>query len=217
MSLSKLPTHVPIFLLRHGQTEWNREGRLQGHRDSALTETGIAQAEAQRNILAPILRHLPDIAIHASPLGRAWHTAQIAADGHPVTAKEALKEVSAGSWEGRLRADVVAEQGFGSAEEKDMFRLFLNAPGGEGEAALRQRCTAYLAGLTAPTVVVAHGVVSALLRGLLCDLTLEEIASLPHRQGVVTAVCAGQVESLCDPQTALGYLSHCPQSPPVSL
>ncbi len=125
-------TYPTLYLLRHGQTEWNVEGRLQGRLDSALTETGMAQAHAQRAILAPILAAHPGIAIHASPLGRAWRTASVVAEGRTVQAVDGLKEVFAGTWEGRLRAEVVAERGFGSAEEKDMFSLFLSAPNGEG-------------------------------------------------------------------------------------
>lgn len=184
----------PIFLLRHGQTEWNLEGRLQGRLDSPLTEKGQAQALAQRAILESILAAYPQISIHASPLARAWDTAVCAADGHTVEAVDALVEVSAGSWEGRLRADVVAERG-GSAQEKDMFDLFLSAPDGEGAEALDLRCCRYLAGLTGPTVIVSHGVVSAFLRGLIRGLSMSEIAQLPHHQGVVFALSNG-VETL---------------------
>ncbi len=200
-------TYPTVFLLRHGQTEWNLEGRLQGHRDSALTARGRAQGEAQRAILAPILKALPDIAIHSSPLGRAFETAKIAADGHPVLAQDGLKEVSAGRWEGRLRAEIVAERGFGSADEKDMFALFLTAPDGEGEAALEARVRGYLASLTGPTVIVSHGVVSAFLRGVICNVPRAEVPLLPHTQGVVTALHEGQATELATPEAAAQFLS----------
>tara|TARA_R110001583_G_scaffold188237_1_gene350136 strand:+ start:38350 stop:38997 length:648 start_codon:yes stop_codon:yes gene_type:complete len=203
-----------LYLLRHGQTEWNVEGRLQGRLDSALTETGVAQAHAQRAILAPILTAHPGIAIHASPLGRAWRTASIVAEGRAVQAMDGLKEVSAGTWEGRLRADVVAERGYGSAEEKDMFSLFLTAPNGEGGAALESRCRAYLESLTQPTVIVSHGVVSAFLRGIICGLSIDEIAALPHVQGVVTVLSGHQARVLETPEAAEAYVTHALASDP---
>ena len=129
-----------------------------------------------------------------------------------MIAMDGLKEVSAGTWEGRLRADVVAEQGGGSAEEKDMFTLFLTAPDGEGADALEARCRAYLASLTQPTVIVSHGVVSAFLRGLCCGLSLDDIAGLPHEQGVVTVLKGRQATVLRAPEGATAYLDISPQA-----
>ncbi|MBU2936281.1 MULTISPECIES: histidine phosphatase family protein [Pacificibacter] len=177
----------PIFLLRHGQTEWNLEGRMQGQLDSPLTAKGWAQAQAQRDILKPVFAAFPQIDFQASPLGRAWDTAVTAADGHPVYQNDVLKEVFAGSWEGRLRADIVAERG-GSAAEEDMFDLFLSAPDGEGAATLEQRCRNALNALNGPAVIVSHGVVSAFLRGLVRGLGIVDIARLSHNQGVVFAL-----------------------------
>jgi broad specificity phosphatase PhoE len=196
----------PIFLLRHGQTEWNLEGRLQGRLDSPLTQKGQAQAVLQRDILAPILETFPSIDFHASPLGRAWDTARSAAGDHSVQKNDLLMEVSAGSWEGRLRADIVAERG-GSAAEEDMFDLFLSAPDGEGAEALDARCRSYLSALTGPTVIVSHGVVSAFLRGLLRGLELPDIARLSHNQGVVFALNDGAEVMLQSRADAASYLA----------
>jgi probable phosphoglycerate mutase len=180
----------PIFLLRHGQTEWNLEGRLQGQLDSPLTPKGRMQALLQREILKPVFATFPQINFQASPLGRAWDTAVTAADGYSVHKNDLLKEVSAGSWEGRLRSDIVAERG-GSAAEEDMFDLFLSAPDGEGAKALEKRCRSALSALSGPTVIVSHGVVSAFLRGLVRGLDLPDIARLSHNQGVVFALHNG--------------------------
>jgi probable phosphoglycerate mutase len=197
----------PIFLLRHGQTEWNLEGRLQGRLDSPLTEKGRAQAILQRDILRPVFDAYPQITFHASPLRRAWDTALSAAGDHSVEANDLLVEVSAGSWEGRLRADIVAERG-GSAAEEDMFDLFLSAPDGEGATALDLRCRSYLNALTGPTVIVSHGVVSAFLRGLLRGLALPDIARLSHHQGVVFAMHNGVETMLEHRADAEHYLAN---------
>lgn len=200
-------TYPTLYILRHGQTQWNLEGRLQGRLDSPLTDLGRAQALKQRNILAPILAASDDIKVHSSPLGRAWATAEIALDGRPVTAVEGIQEVSAGSWEGRLRADIVAEHG-GSAREADMFDLFLSAPDGEGAEALVARCQSYLDTLTGPTVVVSHGVVSALLRGLVRGLPMADIARLAHSQGVVSALQGGTETVLTTSEDALDFIER---------
>lgn len=197
----------PLFFLRHGQTEWNLEGRLQGHKDSPLTDLGRSQALAQRDILAPVFENFPEIEILSSPLGRAFDTAVAAADGRVVQQVDALKEVWAGSWEGRLRADIVAELG-GSAQEEDMFALFLNAPDGEGADGLHQRSIAFLQSLSAPSVIVSHGVVSAYLRGLATGLNSAQIEALPHEQGVVIAVLNGAARTLRSSEDMQSFLKE---------
>src|SRR5712671_1121372 len=98
-----------IFLVRHGETEWNRVHRYQGWGDSPLTARGVAQAEAIGRRLCT-LREAEAAEIVASPIGRARRTAeiirgQIAADGFPRAAN--------------LRFD---ERTFHSARETDSFR-----------------------------------------------------------------------------------------------
>jgi probable phosphoglycerate mutase len=93
-----------ILLARHGETDWNRENRFQGHADPPLNETGRAQA-AQ---LATALAAEPLAAVYSSPLRRAFETAQILAAPHglePVPV-DALREVDVGSWEGLTRAEI---------------------------------------------------------------------------------------------------------------
>lgn len=202
--------HVPfpVFILRHGQTSWNVEGRMQGRRDSPLTELGLAQAAAQAEIMALVRAAFPDLSFYSSPLGRAARTAEIAFSGGHVTPDARLSEVSAGAWEGRLRADVVAEQGgdAAAADEAQMFDLFLSAPDGEREGDLAARVDGFLDGLTAPTAVVSHGVVSAYLRGRLLGLPRTQIAGLSHRQGCVWMISEGREICLGAPQEARAAL-----------
>ena len=65
-----------IYLIRHGETTWNREGRVQGHLDSPLTERGIAQAKAAGRTLRPLLNG-ENFLLLTSPLGRARQTAAL--------------------------------------------------------------------------------------------------------------------------------------------
>jgi broad specificity phosphatase PhoE len=95
-----------ILLARHGETDWNRQGRFQGHADPPLNETGRAQAAE----LAAELEGVELAAVYSSPLGRALETAQVVAAEHGLepVAVDALREVNVGSWEGLTRAEVEA-------------------------------------------------------------------------------------------------------------
>jgi probable phosphoglycerate mutase len=93
-----------IVLVRHGETDWNRESRFQGHADPPLNELGRAQAEA----LAGDLALEPFAAAYTSPLRRATETAEILSTRLDVELRtsEALMEVDVGSWSGLTRAEV---------------------------------------------------------------------------------------------------------------
>jgi broad specificity phosphatase PhoE len=95
-----------ILLARHGETDWNHEGRFQGHADLALNATGRAQAAE----LAAELEAVELAAVYSSPLRRALETAEVVAAEHRLepVAVDALREVDVGSWEGLTRAEVEA-------------------------------------------------------------------------------------------------------------
>ena len=176
----------PLFLLRHGETEWNAEGRVQGHRDSDLTALGRTQAAAQGRLLSRALEDVTGARILCSPLGRARATALIATRGIalPVRLDARLQEVSAGEWEGRTRKDLFAEFG-GQGGIKTEFDLFLSAPGGERFEDLEARCADFLADMRGPTVAITHGVTSLVMRGLLLGLDRDGMAALPRGQGCI--------------------------------
>ena len=93
-----------ILLARHGETDWNREGRFQGHADPPLNRTGRAQAvDLSVELMAEDLA-----AVYSSPLRRAFETAEVVAASHGLeaVAVEALREVDVGSWSGLTRAEI---------------------------------------------------------------------------------------------------------------
>jgi len=98
-----------LFVFRHGETDWNREGRLQGHTDTPLNETGLAQAEA----LAVRLRTHRLDAVLSSDLARALTTARIVAEtlGVPLATDLGLRETNVGAAEGMIWADAKARFG----------------------------------------------------------------------------------------------------------
>ena len=91
-------------MARHGETDWNRESRFQGHADTTLNEVGREQAHG----LAERLAEEGVVAIYASPLWRARETAEIVGRrlGLPVESVDALREVDVGSWSGLTRAEI---------------------------------------------------------------------------------------------------------------
>ncbi|RLJ41629.1 putative phosphoglycerate mutase [Litoreibacter meonggei] len=181
MSLSQVPE---LYVLRHGQTEWNVSGRMQGRANSPLTPKGIEQAGIQRKILEAA--DVSGFEIVSSPQLRALHTAveifkgmatEIATDAH-------LCEIDVGNWQGRYRAELQVE-GDPKLTVDGPLALYEQADGGEGFAALRVRCEAFLCGLTKPSVLITHGITSRMLRLVALDLPTEAMSDLPGGQGVV--------------------------------
>jgi len=131
-----------LILVRHGQTAANREFRYIGARDDALTEHGLAQAEALAGALSS---SLPIAAVYSSPRRRAYDTALPIAVGHGLAVRvvDALCEGDFGSWEGLSRAEVLARS------EQDAERLLawerdttIAPPGGESLEAMHRRVSA---------------------------------------------------------------------------
>lgn len=152
------PTRV--IAVRHGETAWNVETRIQGQLDIALNDTGLWQA-AQ---LGRALEEEPISAIYASDLARAWQTAQaIAAPrGLPLAADTGLRERAFGHFEGRTFADIDATL----PEQARLWRTrdphFAPEGGGESLVDFRERVTATARRLAALhpgelVVLVAHG------------------------------------------------------------
>jgi broad specificity phosphatase PhoE len=104
-----------ILLARHGETDWNREGRFQGWADPPLNAAGRAQARE----LAERLRETPFDAVYSSDLRRAHETAEIVAAPHdvPVITDPGLREIDVGSWSGLTRGEI--DERFPGAEHHD--------------------------------------------------------------------------------------------------
>ncbi|SDI00178.1 histidine phosphatase family protein [Lutimaribacter saemankumensis] len=174
----------PLYLLRHGQTDWNRDRRIQGQMESDLTELGRTQAARQGEILGAL--PLPDgIAAFASPQRRTRQTAEIAlgAAGLNPVFDDRLKEVGLGRWEGHLYADMAKAEPE-AFQGKSILQICLNSPG-ETPEALRARIASFLDDLTGPAVVVSHGVALTVLRGLVLNASADAMEAMSRDQGVV--------------------------------
>jgi phosphoserine phosphatase len=98
-----------LYVVRHAETTWNAEGRMQGWHDAPLTARGWAQAEAVARRLAEV----PLASCYSSSSQRALATAAIILEGRgiPVQGLDTLREIGLGGWEGRLLADVRRDPG----------------------------------------------------------------------------------------------------------
>lgn len=184
-----------LLILRHGETEWNRAGRLQGRHDSPLTAQGQAQARAQNALLAGL--GAVELPWHVSPQRRARDTASIAARGlrARLHSDPRLREIGIGDWAGRSRSDLRRQQPqlFSGA---DPLAWYDHAPGGEGLETLARRLSGFLADLSGPSVIVTHGITSRVLRCLLLGWPVRELGRLEGGQGVVFRVAPGLYQRL---------------------
>lgn len=179
--------HPDIFILRHGETVWNRSGRFQGRLDSPLTEAGRRQALCQRDILRAN-GVVPD-AIYCSPQGRAQQTAALICDEQcQIRLDDRLQEIDFGLWEGLTRDEVGKQTGDPAASGLWQFA----SPGGEDFAAISGRVADFLGDLLGPAIVVTHGTTSQVMRGLCMGLDQAALLTLPKDHGCVYLMSAGR-------------------------
>lgn len=189
-----------MFLVLHGQTEWNREGRLQGHSDSPLTDVGRRQARRAGEILRAHLRGPARIV--ASPLGRTQTTARIVAEclGRPADTIETdprLAEIRLGAWEGLNREQISTgwpDRWAGPGRNSWFFR----SPGGEGYDAIHTRLFDWFQQHAAheDLVAVSHGIASRVLRAIYEHLHQDVACDLEVARDAPFRFCDGRVEKL---------------------
>jgi 2,3-bisphosphoglycerate-dependent phosphoglycerate mutase len=163
-----------LLLVRHGETPWNRERRMQGHVNTALTGTGRAQAEALGRRLAG--ERLD--AVYSSDLRRALETAHaiVACTGHEVVPEPRLRERRFGIFEGLTREDIAARhpREFERFESRDPdFEM----QGGESARAFQARALTCLSGIGERH---AGRTVLVITHGLVLDTVYRAACALPH-------------------------------------
>ncbi len=168
-----------FYFIRHGQTEWNAERRMQGQWESDLTELGRAQA---KQTAAAVAAFGVD-AIYASPLRRASDSAHPLCDatGCAATFDDRLKEWRAGDWSGCLYADIVTRWPEEWASwRKDMWRY--RPPNAENFADLKERGAAFLDDVSKTQAdriaIVSHGFITRAMLAHLLDLSPDDALHL---------------------------------------
>jgi broad specificity phosphatase PhoE len=182
-----------VYYIRHGETEWNALGRLQGVQDIPLNELGRTQSVHAGHILADLLKrdgqNGSTIDFVASPLGRARQTMdlmrgvlKLPLSGYAID--DRLREIGYGKWEGSTLAEM-------EAEDPDLFarrqaeKWTVAPPGGETYVQVQARVADWYWGLEADTVAVAHGGTARALMVALGLKTPAIAADLPIEQGAV--------------------------------
>lgn len=179
-----------IYLLRHGETSWNREQRLQGITDVSLNKVGVQQSRSlvrwfQKTNIAVVI---------TSPLHRARHTAHILCEAgqRPVVIEDRLREIDHGTWTGWRITHI--ERRF--PIEFAMWRFSpdkLRLPAGETLERVYRRSSGVLSKLIATKIagdvlVVSHGVINALLVCAALGVPLSQIWRFPQGNSRVTVL-----------------------------
>ncbi|MEO5640611.1 MAG: histidine phosphatase family protein [Sphingomicrobium sp.] len=162
-----------FIVARHAETVYNAAARMQGQMaHTPLTRAGIAQAEAMGEALAGIIAPADPIDLWASPAGRTQQTAAIIAehlgrDYFAIRTDPRLLEIDVGDWQGRLYAEIIAEQGEIVDGARRLFSV--RPPNGESYPDIEVRLRSWLADLAPDrdALVISHGMTLRVLRGLL--------------------------------------------------
>ena len=188
-----------IYYIRHGETEWNADGRLQGNQDIPLNDLGRKQAAAAGLILADLFaqdgRDQPSLIFVASPLGRARSTMELVRSTLRLPPEDygiddRLREIAYGSWEGATYAEMQLKDPALFAK-RQAEKWTVAPPGGESYAEVTARVTDWYRQLTADTVAVAHGGTARALMVVLGIETPESAVDLTIEQGAVYVFAEG--------------------------
>jgi 2,3-bisphosphoglycerate-dependent phosphoglycerate mutase len=184
---------LTLVLVRHGVTDWNREGRFQGHRDPGLSDSGRHEADLAAGRLASDARLRPTRVV-ASSLGRALATAVpiASAVGTEVEPDDRLIEIGQGEWEGRTHAEL-------EIEDAERYRAWRGAtgirqpPGGEPIEAATGRVRRFLeelsTGRDGTVCLVSHGGTLRILAHLLLELS--DVHALEVDNASISVVSGG--------------------------
>jgi len=190
-----------LYYIRHGETDWNALGKLQGTQDVPINERGRAQAAQAGRILSDLLRRdghdKRTIPFVASPLGRARTTMELvretlALPPETYTIDDRLREIGYGEWEGSTLAEA-------EARDASLFarrladKWTVAAPGGESYAQVQARMNAWYDELTTDTVAVGHGGTARALMVALGFQTPQSAAELLIEQGAVYVFADGSL------------------------
>ncbi len=190
-----------LYYIRHGETDWNALGRLQGTQDVPINARGRAQAAQAAGILSELLlrdgRDKASIPFVASPLGRARKTMELVRETLHLPSKayavdERLREIGYGEWEGSTLAEAeVRDPALFARRLADKWTVA--APGGESYGAVQARVSAWYSELSADAVAVAHGGTARALMVALGFETPHSAADLIIEQGTVYVFAEGRL------------------------
>ena len=211
-SIPKKNSKKRIILVRHGETDWNQQGRFQGQIDIPLNQNGKVQAKAA----SEFLKNISIQKAFSSSLSRPKETAQIILKEHPgieITLKDNLKEIGHGKWEGKLESEIKSNW----ADLLKTWKIFpekVQMPDGENIKEVSTRsingwkeiCKDLKNDETA--LVVAHDAVNKTILCYLLGLSPSEIWTIKQGNGGITVIDLSEKEGQPDQITCLNITSH---------
>jgi probable phosphoglycerate mutase len=201
-AMTKRKDMPTIYYIRHGETDWNANGRLQGAQDVPLNDLGRRQSVHAGHILADLLareaRDARSLKFVCSPLGRARQSMELVRETlrlpmHEYVIDERLREIAYGEWEGSTLPEAEARDPE-LFERRQAAKWTVAPPAGENYVSVQARMSQWYSELEADTVAVAHGGTARALMVALgfevpesaCDLTIEQGAVYVFGDGRLT-------------------------------
>jgi probable phosphoglycerate mutase len=185
---------LPIIFVRHGETDWNRQGLIQGSIDTSLNDSGHDQSKAVAALLARSRFEWGDFQIIASPQIRAMQTAQYILNALSRSldgVEPRVRELGFGVWEGKPFWELKASPVYPADAQG---RFYWKPEGGESYEDGVARVNAWHAGLTRPTLVISHGAVGRCLMGSVAGLGPADIVNLKTPQGAYCRLQDGRID-----------------------
>ncbi len=211
-SIPKKSSKKRIILVRHGETDWNKQGRFQGQIDIPLNQNGKAQAQAA----SEFLKNISIQKAFSSSLSRPRETAQIILKEHPgitISLKDNLKEIGHGKWEGKLESEI-------DSDWPDLLKKWkilpeeVQMPDGENIKEVSSRSIAGWIEIcknlnhNETALVVAHDAVNKTILCHLLGLTPSEIWMVKQGNGGITVIDLSEKEDQTDQIACLNITSH---------
>ena len=189
---------VSLYFIRHGQTDWNAELRLQGQRDIPINETGRAQAARNGRKLSETITQPDHYDFVASPLSRTRETMEILRQEMRLPPQgfrtdPILKEMNYGTWEGFTMNELSAKAP-DAVEARSADKWNSNAHDGESYSMLSDRALKWLQSVDRDSVIVSHGAFSRCVRGHILRLEQNEILDLDVPQNSFFSIRQGQID-----------------------
>ena len=191
-----------VYFVRHGETDWNAEGRLQGQADTDLNAKGREQATGNGRKLSELIADPSEFRFVASPMRRTRQTMERVRDamGLDPTAYETdrrLVEVHFGDWQGSTLAELeAAVPGSTGARANDKWRFVPPGNGAESYEILAARVAPFIEEIARPTVCVTHGGIIRAVFTLTGALSDDDAATLDIPQDRILSLRAGRLEWL---------------------
>jgi len=191
-----------LYLIRHGQTDWNVEQRLQGQAEVDLNAVGLAQIERNAKLLAELVKDPADFDFVSSPLRRTRATMErirqefgLPREGYRIDTR--LMELHFGEWQGFTYAEL-EQQRPGTTLGRHAQKWTFVPPGRDAESyeRLAGRVAEWLGEVSRPTICTTHGGVIRTLFHLIDAMPTDDAANLPVPQDRILRVSDGKLEWL---------------------